>query len=45
MTYKLTSIASIPVTVGIGGAGAKNEKTDYTVSGGDGADGCVAVFW
>ena len=46
VTYKLTSIASIPVTVGIGGAGAKdNEKPDYTVSGGDGADGCVAVFW
>lgn len=45
MTYKLTSIASIPVTVGIGGAGAKNDDINQTVSGGDGADGCVAVFW
>lgn len=45
VTYKLISIASIPVTVGIGGAGAKNDDIIQTVSGGDGADGCVAVFW
>lgn len=46
MTYKLTSVSSIPVTVGLGGkAGGPGLNENGRTFGGDGADGCVAVFW
>lgn len=37
--YMLTSLEPVPITVGIGGKGG----TGY--AGGDGANGCVAIFW
>lgn len=42
-SVKLSSISSIPVTVGNGGAGASYPS--YTMTGGGGCRGCVAVFW
>lgn len=42
-SVKLSSIASIPVTVGNGGAGAT--YSSYKITGGGGCRGCVAVFW
>lgn len=45
-THKLTSVNAVAVTVGVGGTGggASLYSNGRTV-GGDGASGCVAVFW
>lgn len=40
-TVKLTTLSSIAVTVGVGGV----SSVRGTSCAGDGADGCVAVFW
>lgn len=44
--YVLTSVSSIPVTVGAGGAGGASPSSDNRgFSGGGGARGCVAIWW
>lgn len=45
-THKLSSLAAIRVTVGKGGKGGGSSlDSNGRTLGGDGANGCVAVFW